>query len=177
MKSIKLFCFDLGDTIMIEETEVKDAEKTTLRADLFPEMKEAVIYLKEAGYKLALVADTRPGTYVNVLNQHGMLDLFDAFAISEELDTVKPDPRMFRHVLAQLGVAPEEAVMCGNNLDRDIFGANALGMTTIWFHWNNRYSTTPKNDLAVPDYTVRSAAEFLELVEQLKGGDLGQSVV
>ena len=90
MKSIKLFCFDLGDTIMIEETEVKDAEKTTLRADLFPEMKEAVIYLKEAGYKLALVADTRPGTYVNVLNQHGMLDLFDAFAISEELDTVKP---------------------------------------------------------------------------------------
>ena len=28
--------FDLGDTIMIEESEVKDAEETTLQADLIP---------------------------------------------------------------------------------------------------------------------------------------------
>ena len=37
MTTPKLFCFDLGDTIMIEETEVKDEEKTTLRAELFPD--------------------------------------------------------------------------------------------------------------------------------------------
>ncbi len=169
MKPIKLFCFDLGDTIMIEETEVKDHTWTTLRADIFPGMKEVLVYLKEQGFKLALVADTRPGTYVNVLNQHGIFELFDAFAISEELGTAKPDPRMFQKVLEELQVFPEEAVMCGNNLARDIAGANALGMTTVWFHWNDRYPTTPPNELAVPDYTVRSAEEFLKLVEELTG--------
>ena len=116
MKSIKLFCFDLGDTIMIEETEIKDKEKTTLQAEIFPGMKDAIIFLKELGYKLALVADTRPGTYVNVLKQHGMYELFDAFAISEELATAKPDPIMFQTVLDQLNVSADEAVMCGNNL-------------------------------------------------------------
>ena len=169
MKSIKLFCFDLGDTIMIEETEIKDKEKTTLQAEIFPGMKDAIIFLKELGYKLALVADTRPGTYVNVLKQHGMYELFDAFAISEELATAKPDPIMFQTVLDQLNVSADEAVMCGNNLGRDIAGANALGMTTVWFHWNDRYPTTPPSELAVPDYTVRSAAEFIKLVAQLTG--------
>ncbi|MGI6149644.1 MAG: HAD family hydrolase, partial [Limnochordia bacterium] len=69
----------------------------------------------------------------------------------------------------QLNVSAEEAVMCGNNLARDIAGANALGMTTIWFHWNDRYPTSPPSELAVPDYTVRSAAEFLDLVKELLG--------
>jgi len=161
---------------MIEETEIKDAENTTLQADLFPEMKAALIYLKKAGYKLALVADTRPGTYVNVLNQHGIFDLFDAFSISEELGTAKPDPIMFQNVLEQLDVSADEAVMCGNHLERDILGANALGLTTIWFRWNERYSTTPSSDLAIPDYTVGSASEFLEVVEELTGENPRESV-
>jgi hypothetical protein len=34
--------FDLGDTIIIEESEVKDAEETTRQADLVPGMAEAL---------------------------------------------------------------------------------------------------------------------------------------
>ena len=151
---------------MIEETEVKDETFTTLRADLYPGMKDAVLLLKEYGYILALVADTRPGTYKNVLTQHGLYDVFSAFAISEELETAKPDPKMFRHVLDTLNIAPEDAVMCGNHLTRDVGGANALGMTTIWFHWNERYATKPANQLELPDYTVRSAREFVDLGSQ-----------
>ena len=168
MKPIVLYCFDLGDTLMIEETEMKDAEHTTLRADLFPGMKDALIYLKQAGYKLALVADTRPGTYVNVLKQHGLFELFDSFAVSEELGTMKPDPVMFLHVLEELDVSAEQAVMCGNNLHRDILGANALGMTTIWFRWNDRYPTVPTQELARPDHIVRSAEAFLALERQMR---------
>ena len=42
------------------------------------------------------MADNAPGTYVNVLKQHGLFGLFDAFAISEELGTEKPDPVCFK---------------------------------------------------------------------------------
>ena len=59
--------FDLGDTIMIEESEVKDSEGTTLRADLIPGMAEALRRFKSQGYPLAMVADSRPNTPVNVL--------------------------------------------------------------------------------------------------------------
>ncbi len=168
MEPIKLWCFDLGDTIMQEETEVKDPSKTTLEAQLFPGMKEALQQLKHQGYRLALIADTRPGTYKNVLRQHGIYDLFSAFAISEELQTSKPHRRMFDHVLQELHVDAEDAVMCGNNLARDIAGANALGMRTVWFHWNDRYPTEPKNALETPDFIVHSAKEFLELERRLR---------
>ncbi len=153
---------------MQEETEVKDDCATTLEAQLFPGMKDALQKLKQRGCTLALVADTRPGTYRNVLTQHGLYDLFSAFAISEELQTSKPDRRMFEHVLQQLRVKPQEAVMCGNNLERDIAGAKALGMTTVWFHWNERYATLPATELEVADFTVHSAQEFLELEQRLR---------
>jgi hypothetical protein len=50
---------DLGDTIMLEETEVKDDQGTTLRAELIPGMAEALRQLKTTGHRLALVADAR----------------------------------------------------------------------------------------------------------------------
>ncbi|MCX7668615.1 MAG: hypothetical protein N2439_00895 [Anaerolineae bacterium] len=68
--------FDLGDTIMDEGTEVKDATGTTLAADLIPGMAEALRRFKAAGHRLALVADSRPHTPINVLRQHCLLDLF-----------------------------------------------------------------------------------------------------
>jgi putative hydrolase of the HAD superfamily len=59
--------FDLGDTLMIEESEVKDAEGATVQADLIPGMAEALRRFKARNYALALVADSRPNTPVNVL--------------------------------------------------------------------------------------------------------------
>jgi phosphoglycolate phosphatase-like HAD superfamily hydrolase len=67
-------CFDLGDTIMIEETEEKDAEATTQTADLIPGLADLIRALHAQGVMLGLVADTRPGTYRNVLRQHELLD-------------------------------------------------------------------------------------------------------
>ena len=75
--------FDLGDTLMIEESEFKDAGGTTLQADLIPGTAEALHWFKEQGYGLALVADSRPNTPVNVLRQHGLHHLFDYLAISD----------------------------------------------------------------------------------------------
>ena len=53
----------------------------TQRAELVPGMAELLQSLRRQGKRLGLVADTRIGTYRNVLGQHGLYDLFDAFAI------------------------------------------------------------------------------------------------
>ena len=82
-RHILAICFDFGDTLVDEATEVKDETLTTLRAELIPGAGSVVRELKQRGYPLALVADGRAGTYHNVLTQHGLCDLFDAFAISD----------------------------------------------------------------------------------------------
>lgn len=162
--------FDLGDTLMIEESEEKDTTATTLRAELFPGAADLVWSLKRAGYLVGLVADTRPGTARNVLRQHGLEEAFDVQAISETVGAEKPDPRMFRHALAGLGLRSSEAghvAMVGNRLDRDVRGANALGLITVWMRLTDRHATVPAGDWDRPRHTVASHAELRELLRAL----------
>jgi FMN phosphatase YigB (HAD superfamily) len=143
---IKAIFFDLGDTIMVESSEVKDEAGTTLAADLIPGIEPALRELKARGFPLGLVADTRRGTYQNVLRQHGLYDLFDVFAISDELGVEKPHSKIFSAALDALGVEPGDygkVLMVGNNLRRDVKGANMLGLVSVWFYWNDRYPTRP----------------------------------
>ena len=164
-------CFDFGDTLADEATEVKDETLTTLRAELIPGADQVVRELKRRGYRLALVADGRAGTYYNVLTQHGLYDLFDVFAISEQLGAEKPDPRMFVHALDQLGIARADygrTVMVGNHLERDIKGANHVGMISVWLDWAPRRSKVPADTLEVPQYTIKAPLDLLPLIEALE---------
>jgi FMN phosphatase YigB (HAD superfamily) len=163
--------FDLGDTIMVEESEIKDTEGTTLRADIVPSMAKVLQSFKEQGYPLALVADCRPDTPVNVLRQYGLFDLFDCMAISEVVGVSKPDPLIFRTALNALNIDDRDydrVVMIGNNLERDVVGANRLGLISVFFHWNDRRRTKPLTDEETPRYSVSSAQELTTLIGTLE---------
>jgi FMN phosphatase YigB (HAD superfamily) len=165
---LRAICFDFGDTLADEATEEKDATETTLRAELIPGAGELVRELRRRGYTLALVADGRPGTYTNVLGQHDLLDHFAVFAISDEVGVCKPDARMFTCALDQLAIAPADyptTMMVGNFLERDIAGANALGMISVWIDWAPRRPKTPASAAEVPDYTIREPLELLAVIE------------
>lgn len=163
-------CLDSGDTLVDEGTEGKDARGIVQTAQLIPTAAELVQGLKLRGYRLALVADGPVGTFENVLGrQYGLLSLFDALAISETVGVHKPDPAMFRHALAALNVDPaayHRVLMVGNNLSRDIRGANQLGLTTVWLDWSPRRSKTPADDLEIPDHTIHLPVDLLTLLDQ-----------
>lgn len=170
-RSIRAVCLDFGDTLADEASEIKDEAQTTLRAELIPGAGELVKELKRRSYPLALVADGRPGTYRNVLRQHGLYSLFDAFAISEVVGVEKPDRRMFSAALDGLGIVPSEyrqVVMVGNRLDRDIKGANALGLISVWLDWAPRYSKAAGEQGERPDHTIREPLELLRILEELE---------
>jgi putative hydrolase of the HAD superfamily len=166
-----VICFDFGDTLVDEATEIKDETLTTLRAELIPGASKTLRELKQRGYKLALGADGRPATYYNVLTQHGLYDLFDAFAISERLGGEKPDSRLFTHVLDQLGIGREDytrTLMVGNYLERDVKGANQLGMISVWLDWSPRRPKVPAESAEIPQYTIKTPLDLLPLIEELE---------
>jgi len=171
-------CFDFGDTLVDEASEVKDDTQTTLRAALIPGAGELLHELKRRGYPLALVADGRPGTYFNVLGHHGLDKLFDAWSISEVLGVLKPDRRMFVHALDQLGIAPEQygrTLMVGNRLDRDVRGANALGIISVWIDWSPRYAKQAADPREQPRFRVQHPLEVLGVIDELeRRGEPGQ---
>ena len=157
--------FDLGDTIMIEETEEKDADGVTLRADLIPGLEGLLRRLANEGVLLGLIADTMIGTYKNVLKQHGLYDLFQVFSISDELGVRKPHPRMFNYAKEQAerkGFSGKDMLMVGNNYDRDIVGGKLAGYSTCWFYWNDRYPYDEGASAA--DGTVTTAADLSDWI-------------
>ena len=162
---------DCGDTIVDEGTEVKDSRGATLEADLIPGADRMVRGLVERGYTIALVADGYTDTFKNALTQHDLYHLFSAMAISEEVGVDKPDPRMFTVALEQLGIEEEDyghVVMVGNNLERDIKGANLLGIKSIFLSWSPRRSKTPADPSEVPTYSIETPEALLGLMDRLE---------
>lgn len=86
----------------------------------------------------------------------GMADLFDAYVTSNGTGFAKPHPRIFERALQLLDVHPEAAAIVGDQLSRDIAGAKALGIRTIWKRPpGHRGPVEPE-----PDVTITSLAEL-----------------
>lgn len=172
-RRVRAVLLDCGDTLIDEGSEVKPDGHTSLRADLIPGAEELVRALKRRGYPLALVADGPAATFVNNLGPYGLYDLFDAYAISEDVGVSKPDAAMFRHALDALCVTPADygrVLMVGNHLGRDIKGANALGLTSVWLDWAPRRAKTPADATEQPDFTLKTPLELLDLLDRIEQG-------
>jgi HAD superfamily hydrolase (TIGR01549 family) len=164
-------CLDFGDTLIDQATEVKDDTLTTLQAGLIPGADQMLYELKQRGYPLAIVSNGPVGSVSNVLQHYGLYDLFDIFAISQGLGIEKPDSRIFRHALEQLGIGPEaygRTVMVGNDLAADIAGANSVGMISLWLDWAPRHRKTPNSDMEVPQHTIFVPLALPPLLDELE---------
>ncbi|UYO00552.1 MAG: HAD-IA family hydrolase [Devosia sp.] len=163
---------DCGDTLVDERTEVKEpGSEIVLRGDLIPGAKDMMLALKAAGYPLVLVADGPRQTFENLLQQHGLWDVFDAHIISSDIGALKPDARMFDAALAALGLARDDAwrcVMIGNNLSRDIKGANALGIVSVFMAWSTLRTHVPADASEVPDFRIAAPARFPGLLDKIE---------
>lgn len=161
---------DSGDTIVDESTEVRDADGIVVQAELIPGADVMVRTLRERGFTLALVADGDAQSFKNVYKQHGLYDYFDAMIYSENIKAVKPSARMFKAALGALELGEDDCsrvAMVGNNLSRDVKGANALGIASVHMGWTPRYPRDPADESERPNYTIGEPLELLELAERL----------
>jgi FMN phosphatase YigB (HAD superfamily) len=164
-------CLDFGDTLSDQGTESRDADGTLVGVGLIEGARELIGELRKRGYRLALVADGNMRDARNALAQHGLDRLFDAIVISEAVGASKPDPRMFRRALDELGIEAGDygrTVMVGNRLERDVKGARELGMTAVWIDWSPRYAKQPEEAAAVPDHRIDHPLELLALLDRIE---------
>ncbi len=126
--------------------------------------------LHRAGYRIALVADGLEASFRNIFRQHGLEYCFEARAISESMGAEKPDPAMFRCTMEQMGLSDEDKgriVMNGNNLERDIRGANAMGFYSILAAYSPRYRMVPECPEEEPEYVAKDPGQIPELVAEM----------
>jgi putative hydrolase of the HAD superfamily len=100
------------------------------RLGLYPFVREVLDVLR-GRYPLAVVTDAQSANARGELQKVGLLGYFDPVVISGDHGYRKPDRRLFQLALDGMGVAAEHALYVGNDMYRDIFGAQEAGMRTV----------------------------------------------
>ena len=162
---------DSGDTIIDEGTQVYDDRGIVLEAECIPGAGEVLRQLHDEGFTIALVADGEWESFRNVYRKNGLGGCFDAWVVSEVVGQQKPAPIMFETAFEKLQLTDADrsrVVMIGNNLKKDIDGANRQGLTSVWLDWSPRYFHRVEEPDWQPDYTVKTPAELIPLLHSLE---------
>lgn len=161
---------DSGDTFIDEGTEVRDENGIVITAEMIPGAKEVLKELYDDGYLIAMVADGEEQSFTNVYQYHGLADCFQTRSISEIVGVQKPEAAMFEDAMRKNNLTAADKkriVMIGNNIKKDIAGANRFGITSILIDWSPRYDMIPKEADEMPDYIVHEPKELIPLLEKL----------
>lgn len=170
MKHLIIF-IDSGDTIINEATQVYDDRHIVTSAECIPEAGEVLKELYEEGYRIALVADGEWESFENVYRANGLGICFEQWIVSEVVGEQKPARSMFDTAMEKMGLTEKDKpyiVMIGNNLKKDIAGANRYGITSIWLDWSQRYFHTMEEADWMPTYQVKTPRELKALLEKLE---------
>jgi putative hydrolase of the HAD superfamily len=150
-----------GGEAAIELAETFSSQRRKLQR-LMPDAREVLTRLSKK-YLTGLLTNGAPDLQREKLLNSGLEPLLRAVAVSGEHDIGKPEPEIFHILLAQLGVAPSEAVMIGNSLERDIAGARNTGIANIWI----KVSGSEEHAAVQPDHTITALAQLPELIARL----------
>jgi putative hydrolase of the HAD superfamily len=135
------------------------AERRRLQR-LMPDVVETLVRLK-SDYKIALLTNGAPDLQREKISSSGLAGFFDAIAVSGEHGIGKPRAEIFHILLDQLGTPPEQAVMVGNSLERDIAGArNAKLAASIWIQVPGSEETAD----VLPHHTICGLHEIPSIV-------------
>jgi len=137
----------------------------------YPHVHLTLHNLMRRGLKIAVVSDApREPAWLRLvsLNLH---HVFDEVITFEDTGVHKPAEEPFREALRRLGVKPEEALMIGDWPDRDLAGAAALGIRTVFARYGYSWS---KDRGAIEDhpadFEIHDILELVKVVDRLNRG-------
>ncbi len=106
---------------------------------------ELIDFLRElkGDYQIALLSNAGNDLRQALEEEWQISDVFDLIVISAEVGLAKPDPKVYQHILEQLGIEPHEAVFVDDFIE-NVNAASAAGMYAIHF----KGSQQARNSLA-----------------------------
>ena len=139
-----------------------------LKRTLFPDTIPLLQELRRRGYAIGSVTNRSFGgrRFFEEMQELGLMELFDAWSVSADEGWLKPHRALFDKALEILGVEATQAVMVGDDLRADVYGARLLGMPSVWKRPPHRTETPvrgPDGAEVLPDYTIDHPGELLEL--------------
>lgn len=148
-----------------------------------PNTKLVLTELKK-DFLIAVVSNSMARSTYKDLSIVGLTDLLDGIYISSEIGKRKPHPYIFNKALGELNIRAEEAVFVGDDLFEDIFGAQQVGMKTIFINRGGPLKdftkeevfqkimkgkeTVKRSEEIDADFIIEDLKELLELISAME---------
>ncbi|MFC1731777.1 HAD family hydrolase [candidate division KSB1 bacterium] len=133
---IKAFIFDWGDTIMRDFPEKDGPACYWDKLIWVPGAASALSFISATKdcYVASNSGNSDTSLMIKALKRMGASMYFKDYFTSVDLGFEKPDIRFFKAILKRINCKPIDAVMIGNNYEKDIKGAKEIGMQTVYFN-------------------------------------------
>jgi putative hydrolase of the HAD superfamily len=134
---------------------------------LFDGMREEIKKLS-ADFKIA-IAGQYGHEIVELLDTNGVLKYFCSQLTQDDFKITKPDPRYLEQITRKIGTLPDECIMVGDRIDKDIIPAKQLGMKTILLRTGIHKYQKPRVPFEIPDKELAGVAGLAEAARVLAG--------
>jgi putative hydrolase of the HAD superfamily len=124
-------------------------------------MIELTRELKRATVPVAIISNSE-GHLAELVAELGWGADFDVVVDSGRLGIDKPDPRIFQHACAALGVEPRELLHIGDAWEADVKGALGAAASAVWFDARHRERELPERV-----YGAANAPELREILARV----------
>ncbi|MBL50473.1 MAG: hypothetical protein CMG57_00760 [Candidatus Marinimicrobia bacterium] len=107
----------------------------------YPNVNKTLMALAKAGIKLGVVSDApsrEAWMRIYYLNLYHFFDVVITFDDSQER---KPSSKPFQMALDSVGLQPQETIMVGDWPERDVVGAQQIGMKTAFARYGDTFGT------------------------------------
>jgi HAD superfamily hydrolase (TIGR01549 family) len=135
-------------------------EEIVALVEVDPRVPAALDGLRAAGWRVAIATNGATEQQWAKIRRTGLDDHVDAVAVSQEVGASKPDRRVFEAAADRCGTTLSTLDwMVGDCATRDIGGAQALGLRTVWMRRGRAWAdTSPTPDAIVDDIPGAVAA-------------------
>lgn len=131
-----------------------------LHLNCYPEVPEALSVLKSRGFRVAILSNGTPDMLAAAVKNSGIDALIDRIFSIEQVGVFKPDPRVYRIAVDELGIQPAEIIFQSSNA-WDAAGASSFGLKVAWV---NRFGQSRERIPGQPDAEIGNLMELPPLL-------------
>jgi putative hydrolase of the HAD superfamily len=139
----------------------KKVKLDTIKA--YDGVQETLEELKSQDLKLAVVTDADEDNAMKRLTKTRLKKYFDIFISSDTIGKKKPDPGSLMLAVEKLKLRPEQIILVGDSLRRDIDPAKKLGMVTVYAAYGDRNFLEWQSTSA--DFIIDDIRELIEIIK------------
>ncbi len=122
-----------------------------LHTEPYAGVRRTLLALARKGIRLGVLTDAPRFKAYQRLEAAGLVDFFDFVLAFDDSGERKPHEKGFRAAIDLFGVPPHQILMVGDWPEKDMAGAGAVGMRTVWARYGRPGMAVPPQAEAAID--------------------------